>query len=97
MAAKAERGAPLPEWYLEEPLAGDATRFVVAAFWELSTERYMGWVPGYIPQHRIDDYAERKGVLPGMMTVFTAAVRTCDEEYLSSLTRKRGRRPESKE
>ena len=67
----------------------EGTRVVVGAFWELSTERPIGWVPGYIPQSAITAWAVQHGLEDGMLGLFTAAVRSCDDEYLSWATRRR--------
>lgn len=91
MAAKAERGADLPQWFLDEPVPDDGTRFVVAAFWELTTERAIGMAMGQIPGSRIVEYAARKGLPEGMMALFTACVRACDDAYLEWVAKRRER------
>lgn len=82
---------PLPQWFLDEPVADPGTRLVVDAFWELTTERAVGMALGQIPQSRIDDYGARLGLSRGMMALFTAAIRTCDDAYLSWAAKRRER------
>jgi len=93
VASKAARDPnyPVPAWYAAEPVPDEGTRMVVASFRDLSTERPIGLVPGYIPLSRIEDYAARRGVPACMMAIFTAAVRACDEEFLAWASRRRER------
>lgn len=91
VTAKLERGAPLPQWYLDEPVASSGTRLILDAFWELTTERAVGMALGQIPQSRIDAYGARLGLSRGMMGLFSAAIRTCDDAYLGWAAKRRER------
>lgn len=99
MAARLERDAraPLPQWFLDEPVPDDGTKLVVAAFWELSTERSIGWVPGQIPQSRIEAYGVKKGLPDAIMGLFSAAVRACDDSYLEWISKRRASSAEKQE
>jgi hypothetical protein len=88
---KLARGAPPPQWWLDEPVPDDATRFIVEAFWILSTERHVGMALGHIPDSFLVAYAERKGVTPAMMVAFRAAIRAADACYLDWAARRRER------
>lgn len=56
--------------------------FWLRAFWELSTERMFGQVIGPIPNSRIVQYGERKGLNRAMLGVLEAVIREMDEAWL---------------
>lgn len=63
-------------------MPSDATRFYLASFWELSTERQVGQVLGQIPETRVREHAARAGLSDGNMTLFRAVIRALDGAYL---------------
>lgn len=80
--------APIPSWVLAEPIPDDFTRWIVAAFWALSTERHVGMALGHVPDSAVRAWAEREGVLPGNMALVSAVVRALDSEYLEHVQRR---------
>jgi hypothetical protein len=51
-------------------------------FWDLSTERQLGMMPGPIPVSRIWEFADRKGLDPDAARVFEIVIRILDNAYL---------------
>lgn len=87
--AKAARSAPLPEWFLREPIPRESTRSYLTAFWELSTERQVGQVLGPIPESRVREHGIRVGLQGGSMELFRSVIRALDGAYLEHATRRR--------
>jgi hypothetical protein len=77
-----ERGAPVPAWVDEEPDAEPGDSFYMESFWELSTERQLGFTVGPIPITAIHFYAGVKGLPSSMMGLFEAVIRAMDQTYL---------------
>lgn len=86
---KAARGAPVPQWFMDEPIASDGMLILSEAFWELTTERQVGMALGEIPGSQIVAYAERKGVSAAMMGLFKDAIRAMDDTYLGWVEHRR--------
>lgn len=61
----------------------------MAAFWQLSTERQVGFSVGQIPVSKIEEYAERRGYDPITLDIFRQMIRTMDTAYLEWLTEER--------
>lgn len=76
------KGAPLPEWYREEPEISEEALFYITAFWELSSCRDFGYSIGPIPWTAIISYAREVGLDSSMRPVFSAVIRELDEAYL---------------
>lgn len=76
-----ERGAPTPQWVEEEPLGMPSDIFYMQAFWDLSTERQLGFTVGPIPASSIYRYPGAQGLSPAMMCLFEAVIRKMDETY----------------
>lgn len=76
-----DRGAPTPAWLEEEPpcQAGDA--YYMQAFWDLSTERQLGFTVGPIPESAIQRYPGVEYLSPAMMALFKAVIRSMDSTY----------------
>lgn len=77
-----ERGAPTPKWVEEEPLSAPGDEFFLKAFWDLSTERQLGFTVGPIPASKIRSYRGAKGFSPAMMDLFESVIRAMDGAYL---------------
>ena len=50
-----ERGQPPPSWYEEEPDCPPGLDYYMKAFWQLSTERSIGFSVGPIPASKIEE------------------------------------------
>ncbi len=76
-----ERGGPAPSWLDEEPfsLTGDA--FYMQAFWDLSTERQLGFTVGPIPESAIQRYPGVECMSPAMIVLFKTVIRSMDQTY----------------
>ena len=59
------------------------------AFWDLSTERQLGFTVGPIPVSAIQDYASAKGLPSYMMVLFESVIRAMDKVYLESAEKAR--------
>lgn len=56
--------------------------FVWDAFWELNTERPMGFALGPIPARAIREHAEAAGIFGDAFDSFRTVIRALDAEYL---------------
>lgn len=97
MEALLERGQPLPAWFEEEPQLAPGEEFFLRAFWELSTERQIGWASGPIPHSAILGYGERAGLESSTMGLFVQVLRSMDAAYLGWLAKERERLNKSRE
>ena len=77
-----KRGLNLPQWYLEDPAPGPQDDFYLRAFWDLSTEREVGFGVGPIPWSKIVEYGELEGLDLDVMRSFVRVVREMDTGYL---------------
>lgn len=84
-----ERGQPLPQWFQDEPLLAPGEEFYLSSFFELTTERAIGWASGPIPHSKILEYGERAGLEVSTMSVFTQVIRAMDTAYLDWLAAER--------
>lgn len=76
----AERGQPLPQWYLDEPELGPLDPFYIHCFWTLcTTRRYPG---GPIPWDKIIQYAEYSGLDEDMTGALVVIIQAMDARYL---------------
>lgn len=92
-----ERGGKLPSWIEDEPEYFPGDVFYLKAFWELSTERQIGFAPGPIPGSAIQEYARQKGLESYMMDMFTAVIRGLDTTYLKEAEEARKKAAKKKE
>ena len=76
-----ERGAPTPGWLEEQPQQESGDGFYLQSFWELSTERQLGFTVGPIPESAIRMYGGAHHLSPVMMVVFKAVIRSMDSTY----------------
>lgn len=76
-----ERGAPTPEWLEDEPCQEDWDAFYMQAFWDLSTERQLGFTVGPIPTSSIYRYPGANGFSPAMMALFVRVIQVMDSTY----------------
>lgn len=76
-----ERGAPIPSWVDEEPEGMAADSYYMQAFWDLSTERQLGFTVGPIPQSAIQRYPGVDQLSPAMMALFKAVITDMDSTY----------------
>jgi len=91
-----ERGQPPPSWYEEEPACPPGLEVYMGAFWELSTERAIGFSVGQIPVSKIEEYGERRGYDPITLNIFKQMIRTMDAAYLTWLTNEREKKAKTK-
>lgn len=79
-----KRGLPIPESALPPDLDPYLAEYV-SHFWELSTDRALGYAGvGPIPWRALDQYAERLGITDDdvLYEDFRSAITALDEEYL---------------
>lgn len=86
--AAIERGQPVPEWLLNEPLLLPGDRFYISAFYELSTCRSFGMTVGPIPWRDIIYYAQFAQLDDDLLSVFVRALRAMDAVYLEYVKKK---------
>lgn len=79
----------MPKWYLDEPVASDATRICISAFNELSTERSIGMAVGPIPESRIREHGVRLRLDDGTMVLFRAVIRALDVAFQDHVEKRR--------
>jgi len=84
-----ERGQPAPSWYEEEPDIPPRVDFFLRAFWELSTERQIGFSVGPIPMSKIEEKGSRHGFDEVTKRIFRRVIRELDTAYLDWLTKER--------
>jgi hypothetical protein len=84
-----ERGQPPPSWYEEEPDYPPGLDFYMRAFWQLSTERQIGFSVGPIPVSKIEEFGEKRGYDPITLDIFRHLIREVDAAYLDWLTKER--------
>lgn len=73
----------LPDWFRQEPDRDPHDAWYHQAFWDLSTERQLGFSAGPIPISRILEYGQRACFEGDMLDVFVRIIRTMDGAYLS--------------
>jgi hypothetical protein len=77
-----ERGVSwegLPQWYRNEPPISPDDEFYLAAFYELRTERPLGFgALGPIPHSKIVEYAEREELDQDLAAYFLRTIRAMD-------------------
>lgn len=78
----------------EEPGSLPGDDFYLRAFWDLSTQRQIGFTVGPIPALDLRLYACEVGVPAFMMEAFTAIIRGLDQAYLKHAedTRKKAKK-----
>lgn len=77
------KGAPLPDWYLDEPDYTPSDVFYLKAFWDLHTCRSMGFGPGPIPWNHIVAYSEFAQLDCSNAHAFVDIMRQMDAAYLN--------------
>ena len=78
-----KKGRPLPADYLDRPLLAYGARFLWDAFWELTTERPMGFgAEGRIPYTAIRLFAHDHSLAGDAAGWFRTVIREMDAEYL---------------
>ncbi len=58
-----------------------ADSYYIQAFWDLSTERQLGFTVGPIPQSAIQRYPGVDQLSPAMMVLFKTVIRSMDSTY----------------
>ena len=71
----------MPAWVDEEPATAPGDSFYMQAFWDLSTERQLGFTVGPIPVSRIHSYPGVRHMSPAMMWMFESVIRAMDSAY----------------
>ena len=56
-------------------------KFYLQSFWELSTERQLGFTVGPIPDSAIRVYGSAQHLSPAMMVLFKTVMRSMDSTY----------------
>lgn len=83
-----EKGRPHPQWYLDEPIVHPEEHWYLAAFRDLSTERYFSDSSvGPVPWHAIVAYGREHGLGPTLMPAFHQIIRALDASYLAAQKR----------
>lgn len=78
-----EADRPVPEGYLAKPRLMHGLEFLWHAFWELTTERPLGWgVEGRIPGSKITEFGKEHGFTSDTLDWFRKVIREMDAEYL---------------
>lgn len=86
----------MPRWYLDEPILPPVLFFYINAFWDLSTERQVGFSIGPIPESKILEYGSRAGLNSRMLGVFKRAIRRMDSRYQKHLSDEQDKRTPAK-
>lgn len=76
-----ELGLKLPDWYEDEPETTSHHDFLLRDFWDLSSERQIGFSVGPIPTSKIEERAERNGFDDAMMRIYKALIRMLDSKF----------------
>lgn len=93
----AARGQPDPEWLANQPELLPGEDFYMRAFWDLSTERQVGFTLGPIPGSLIDEYGSRNGLDFDTMDLFRAVIRMLDDAYIKWAAEQQARARKSQE
>lgn len=73
----------MPEGYLDKPGLMHGLEFLWHAFWELTTERPIGFNgEGRIPGSKITEFGKENGYTGDDLAWFRAVIREMDAEYL---------------
>jgi len=64
------------------PPVTDADRWLLRAFWDLTSSRQYGQAIGGIPWRDIVAYGERSGLDGDVLSMFVRVIRSLDGEYL---------------
>lgn len=82
MASREAKGLPPPDWYLECPEIEPQDEWFIGTFWELSTERQLGFgAPGPIPVSAIRRYALEHEFDQDVTDFLVLVIRTMDEKH----------------
>lgn len=82
VAASQERGQPLPDWVIEEPILISGDAFYMKAFSELSTCRQIGMSLGPIPWRDMLLYAQYHCLDSFTIDLFISIIKAMDTFYL---------------
>ena len=74
--AAIEKGRPLPEWALNEPILSPGDNFFISAYFDLSIGEPIPWIDRM-------RYADRKGLDPDVAEAFSHIIRELDSVYLT--------------
>lgn len=88
--AAEEKGRPLPDWYLEEPLITGTAGWFLDAFWDLNTCRSIGMGLGPIPWAHIVSYAAWSRLDHDLELIFVRVIRAMDVTYLGQVEKQQG-------
>lgn len=84
-----ERGQPPPSWVEEEPACPPPAEAFLRAFWQLSTERQIGFTIGQIPVSKIEEYGEKRGFDSVTLDILKQMVRALDTAFLEWVAKER--------
>lgn len=88
MQAAQAKGRELPTWYMEEPCLLPGDEFYLKAFWDLNTERAIGFSIGPIPWKSIVEYATWSQLADDVARTFVYTMREMDSAYLKHVADK---------
>ena len=77
-----ERGAPLPEWYVEQPALFLGGEFYMNAFMRLSTCRQVGMTLGPIPWDKAEAYIQSRGFSTVFCDFFLQVIYEMDSAWI---------------
>jgi len=89
-----ERGLSPPAWFDDAPDILPGHEFFLKAFWELSTERQIGFAIGPIPVSRVRTYAAQNGLDEQSTELLVHVVRSMDGAYLKWVADERRKKAE---
>ena len=76
------RNQPLPQWFLDEPDLIPGVEWYFKAFWDLSTERQIGYTLGPIPASKVSEYGREHGLRDDTLVLFRDMMKELDRAYL---------------
>lgn len=88
-----EKGRPLPDWYLDEPVLEQGDVFYIIAFGELNTTRSTGMGVGSIPWDTIVRYGVFHKLDEELLKVFIPIIMGLDRKLLTRLADKTTEKP----
>lgn len=78
-----EEGRPVDSWYYERADLGVHSGWILQEFFELSTERQIGFALGPIPSKSIRDQMNEVGLKGASRAVYQHLIRVLDSDFMS--------------
>ena len=76
------KGRPLPQWYLDEPEVNPLDFWFIEAFWDLTSTRQLGEVPGPISWIVVQQWSDVHLLDPETASTLQRVIREMDNVYL---------------